>query len=119
MIKVNLMGAGRNKAAKVRSSFAFPTNALPFVLFGIVIAAGLGGYFWYSSLDSQIKDLNTRIASLQKQKAALDAVIKQDQVYEARKKALETRIRIIEGLKRNQVNPILAFDVLSQAVEKI
>ena len=43
-------------------------------------------------------DLNAKIAALQAQKASLDAVIKQDQIYENRKKALESRIKIIESL---------------------
>jgi Tfp pilus assembly protein PilN len=118
MIKVNLIGAGRHKAAKVKSSFALPKNAMPFILVGVVLAFGAGGYYWYTSLTSQINQLDSKIAALQKQKAALEAVIKQDAVFETRKKALESRIRVIEGLKRNQVNPILALDVLSQAIEK-
>jgi Tfp pilus assembly protein PilN len=73
---------------------------------------------WYSSLTTENANLDATIGTLQAQKAALDAVIKENAIYEARKKALENRIKVIEGLKRNQVNPIIALDVLSEAIER-
>jgi Tfp pilus assembly protein PilN len=118
MIKVNLVGASRKKTTKAKSSITLPTNAMPAVLGLIVLASAAGGYFWYASLASQTRDLDSKISALQAQKASLDAVIKQNQIYEGRKKALESRIKIIEALKRNQVNPVLAMDVLSDAIEK-
>src|SRR5215467_12168123 len=118
MIKVNLVGTSRKQTTTAKSSIALPTNAMPVILGVIVAASVAGGYLWYASLSSQTRDLDSKISALQAQKASLDAVIKQDQIYESRKKTLETRIKIIEGLKRNQVNPVLAFDVLSDAVER-
>ena len=118
MIKVNLIGTSRKKTAKAKSSIELPTNAMPAMLALIVAATVIGGYFWYASLSGQTRDLDSKITALQAQKASLDAVIKQNQIYEGRKKTLESRIKIIEGLKRNQVNPVLALDVLSDAIEK-
>src|SRR5262245_5618268 len=115
MIKVNLIGAARKKTAKAGAKVSAPTNLLPLVLLLIVAGSAVGGYMWYSGLTTETNDLETRITSLQAQKAALDAVIKENAVFEARKKALENRIKVIEGLKRNQVNPIMALDVLSEA----
>src|SRR5947207_16013175 len=115
MIKVNLIGA-KKKTAKAGMRIALPTSVLPFVLLLIVLGTGAGGYFWYMSLTAEITDLGGKIASLGQQKAALDTVIKQNEKFEGRKKALEARIKIIEGLKRNQVNPVLAMDVLSEAI---
>ena len=120
MIKVNLVGATKRKPVKVGggSKLQLPTNVLPVVLFLIVVGTAVGGYMWYSSLSTQNAELDSSISNLQAQKAALDAVIKENAIYEARKKALENRIRVIEGLKRNQVNPLVALDVLSEAVER-
>jgi Tfp pilus assembly protein PilN len=119
MIKVNLIGTSRKKIAKGGAAkAAVPTNAMPLVLALIVIGTIAGGYLWYSSLTAQSADLDQKIASAQAQKAALDAVIKTNAVYESRKKALENRIRVIEGLKKNQVNPIVALDVLSEAIQR-
>ena len=118
MIKVNLVGTSRKKTIRTKSSVAVPANAMPIVLGLIVAATAVGGYLWYAKLVAQTKDLDSKISALQAQKASLDAVIKQNQIYETRKKTLESRIKIIESLKRNQVNPVLAMDVLSQAIEK-
>ena len=120
MIKVNLVGAAaKRKPVKVGGpKLEVPTNVLSIVLFLIVVGTAVGGYMWYSSLSTQNAELDSTISNLQAQKAALDAVIKENAIYEARKKALENRIRVIEGLKRNQVNPLVALDVLSEAVER-
>jgi Tfp pilus assembly protein PilN len=120
MIKVNLVGASRKKAAKksAGTKIAMPTSIVPIVLLLIVVATVAGGYLWYSSLDARAKQLDADIAAAQALKASLDAVIKTNQVYEGRKKMLESRIQIVEGLKRNKVNPVRALDVLSEAIER-
>ena len=115
MIKVNL---GERKKAKSAAKFALPRNYTPVVL--VAIAAGFVGYgyWWYSSLNVQIADLDNKINQAQAQKAALDNVIKQDQIYEGRKKALENRVKVIEGLQKGQVSPVVALDQLSEAVQR-
>jgi Tfp pilus assembly protein PilN len=118
MIKVNLIGAGRKKAAKAGMKLALPANFTPVLLILIVLGSAGGGYWWYSSLSSTLEGLNTKKAQLEKQKAALDVVIKADQVYEARKKVLENRVKIIETLQKNQVSPVVALDELAIAVDR-
>src|SRR5437899_8191993 len=115
MIKVNLSGHKQPKpAAKLVSRKSYTP--------GLLLAVGLGfagyGYGWYSSLTNQVADLDNQITQAQAQKAALDNVIKQDQMYEARKKPLENRVKVIEGLQRNQASPIMALDQLSEAVDR-
>ena len=118
MIRVNLSGTPRKQAAKVAAKPASSTNALPLVHLLIVAVAGLGGYLWYSSLNAQSMELTDRIASLQEQQKQLEAVIKQDQVYEARKIALESRIRVIEDLRKNQLSPVVVLDALDEAIDR-
>jgi Tfp pilus assembly protein PilN len=118
MIKVNLVGASRKKIAKPGKKRAATGSMTPILLFLIVLGFAAGGYWWYNDLTTQSQTLDSQIQSAQVQKAALDAVIKQDQVYEARKKALENRVKIIESLQRNQVSPVVALDILSEAVDK-
>src|SRR5207245_3227722 len=117
MIRVNLIGAKRKKA-KVGSKVALPTNFTPILLILIVLGFVGAGYWWYSSLNNRFADLTSKIQQAQAQKTALENVIKQDQIYEARKKALENRVKIIEGLQKSQVSPVVALDQLSVAVEK-
>jgi Tfp pilus assembly protein PilN len=118
MIKVNLSGTARKKVAKKRATLAMPTSAMPFVLAAIVLGSAVGGYLWYSGLSSQNADLDSKIQQAEAQKAALDNVIKQDSIYESRKKALENRVKIIQDLQRDQVSPVVALDALSEAVDR-
>ena len=116
MIKVNLTGTGKKKAAK--AGIKLPASFTPFLLIGIFLGFAGAGYWWYSSLNDQVNDLDSKIKQAEAQKAALENVIKQDQMFEARKKALENRVKVIEGLQKNQISPVIALDQLSEAVDR-
>ena len=118
MIKVNLIGAGRKKAAKPGMKIAMPASATPVILILIVLGSAIGGYWWYNTLSTQLADLDSKIQTAEVQKAALEAVIKQDQIYENLKKQRDSRKKIIEGLVKNQISPVIALDQLSEAVDK-
>jgi Tfp pilus assembly protein PilN len=117
MIKVNLVGASRKKP-KVSTKITLPTNATPIVLGLIVLGSVAFGYWWYATVTGEYARLENEIQAAQTRKAQLDAVIKQDQIFETRKKALENRVKIIEDLQNNQVSPVVALDVLSQAIDR-
>ena len=117
MIKVNLVGVTREKP-KAAFKIALPTSSTPIFLILIVLGSAAFGYSWYSGLTGESARLDTEIQAAQTRKAQLDAIIKQDQIYEARKKLLENRVKIIEGLQKNQVSPVVALDVLSRAVDR-
>ena len=115
MIKVNLTGASRKKA---KTKVAGPSSSMPLLLILIVVGSAAFGYWWYSTVAGESARLGLEIQAAEARKAQLEAVIKQDQVFEARRKALENRVKIIEGLQRNQVSPVVALDVLSQAIDR-
>jgi Tfp pilus assembly protein PilN len=117
MIRVNLIGAGRKKV-KAGVKISLPATSTPILLVLIVLGFLGAGYWWYSSVNNQLADLDSKIRQAQAQKAALDNVIKADQVYESRKKALENRVQVIENLQKNQVSPVRALDELSEAVDR-
>jgi Tfp pilus assembly protein PilN len=118
MIKVNLIGAAGKKQANAAVKVARPVSIMPVLLILIVAAFAAAGYWWHSDLTGQIANLDQQIQGLEARKAALEAVIKQDQIYEARKKMLESRVKIIDALQKNQVSPVLALDQLAEAVER-
>jgi Tfp pilus assembly protein PilN len=95
-----------------------PTNVTPVILLLIVLGFAGGGYWWYASLTAQSAELDRQKLLAEKEKARLDAVIKADQVFESRKKALENRVKVIENLQRSQASPVQALDQLSEAVER-
>jgi Tfp pilus assembly protein PilN len=117
MIKVNLAKASRKKV-KAGVKLSLPSGGTPILLLLIVLGSGAYGYQWYSRITGENEKIDADIRAAQARKAQLEAVIKQDKVYEARKNALENRVRVIENLQKNHVSPVLALDVLSQAVDK-
>jgi Tfp pilus assembly protein PilN len=123
MIRVNLAAKGKTgKIGKTKSPKPSvnigPRNFTPFLLILVVIGFAGYGYSWYMRLAGQSAALDESIQQAEAQKAALEAVIKQDQIYETRKKMLERRVKIIEGLQNNQVSPVIVLDQLAHAVEK-
>lgn len=117
MIKVNLIGASRKKV-KAGAKLAMPSSATPIVLLVIVLGSAAFGYWWYSQVTGESAKLDADIKTAEARKAQLEAVINQDKIYEARKKALENRVKVIENLQKNQVSPVMALDVLSEAVDR-
>lgn len=117
MIRVNLIGGPKKKAGAAKGrGFQMPTNLLPLLWSGIILGAVAYGYLWRSDLTSQSTELSGRIAAAEAQKATLQSVIDQDEVFEGRKAMLETRIAAIESLQRDQVSPVVSLDILSRAI---
>ena len=119
MIRVNLSGTSKKPAVKAAASKpSGPATVSPILLLTIVGAAAVGGYVWYANLSSQAAELTTRMGALQAEQKKLEALIKQDQIYEARKAALESRIRVVEDLRKNQLSPIVVLDALADAIDR-
>src|SRR5215831_5543875 len=105
MIRVNLSGVPKKKGgggrlSEVASASAGPSRAIPLLLLLIVIGSAAAGWLWYSRLAGQLEDVNKQLVREQAERDKLALIIKQDQIFEARKKSLEARIAVIEGLKR-------------------
>jgi Tfp pilus assembly protein PilN len=118
MIKVNLVGGERKKPARAGTGLSMPVSITPVLLTLVVVGFAVGGFMWYSNLATQSADLDQRIGAAEMQKAALEAVIKQDQIYETRKKVLENRVRIVESLQKNQISPVSELDQVAEAIER-
>jgi Tfp pilus assembly protein PilN len=122
MIRVNLSGAPKKKGGVGRAvearSAPVPSRALPLLLILIVVGTATAGWWWYSRLTGQFEDVNRQLVHEQAERDKLAAIIKQDQIYEARKKSLEARIAVIEGLKKGQVSPVRSLDILDDAIDK-
>ena len=118
MIRVNLTGVPKKRAFKAATKSTNPSHILPFVHLGILVAAGVAGYMWYSDLRTQTEAIAASLQQKQIQLKQLEEVIKQDQKYEALKATLKNRIEIIEGLRKNQVSPLLILDMLGDAIDR-
>lgn len=118
MMRVNLGGSTQKPAAAKTQRASTPTNVWAVLHLLLILGTAAGGYLWYANLSSQSQDLSNRIASLQAEQKRLEVVIKQNQVYEARKVAFEKRIRVIEDLKKNQLSPVVVLDALGDAIDR-
>jgi len=120
MIRVNLSGAPKKKGGRVQEPNAapVPSRALPLLLIMLVVGTAATGWWWYSRLSGQLDDVTRQLTQEQAERDKLAAIIKQDQTFEARKKALEVRIAVIEGLKRGQVSPVRSLDILDDAIDR-
>jgi Tfp pilus assembly protein PilN len=118
MIRVNLAGTPKKKAGKSAAKSAGPSNFLPVIHLLIMIGATVGGYLWYSHLNSKSMDLAQQITAKEEELKNLKDVLKLDAVYEARKAELEKRIKTIDDLKNSQVSPVVMLDRLVDSVDR-
>src|ERR1017187_3433342 len=117
MIRINLLGQNRPKAA--RRSAADTGAALPLVF----IAAGLllGGlvlFYLFHSWQTQLADETKRIKSLQGQKTELEQIKLQVEDFEKRKQVLQQRVGTIEQLQRDRTGGQELLDEVANTVSR-
>ncbi len=100
MIRINLLGQARPKAAKQ----AVPLEAtvqLIFLLAAIGLAVAVLGIS-YMQDKKQLDQTNNRITSLRAEKTSLEQIKTQVQQFERQKTVLQQRIDVIETLQKNR-----------------
>jgi type IV pilus assembly protein PilN len=100
MIRINLLGQARPKAAK-KSVPLEATMQIIFLLVALGVAAVVLGVTYYQQ-KSELDKTNTRIASLQAEKASLQQIKADVDRFESQKAVLQQRIDVIETLQRNR-----------------
>ncbi|HTR47940.1 MAG TPA: PilN domain-containing protein [Verrucomicrobiae bacterium] len=100
MIRINLLGQARPKAAKQ----AVPLEAtLQIILFvAAVVVAGVILTVVYYSQKRDLDAANKRIAALRAEKASLEQIKQDVDRFEAQKSVLQQRIDVIETLQKNR-----------------
>lgn len=115
MIKINLLGGPKARAGKKQWDVEMEAAA------GVaVIVLTLGGWFYYSGvLDDQLEAKQVQIREKQKQIAVLKEKVKEVEDFEAKKKLLEDKNRVIEQLEKARGGPVRAMDYISQSLEPL
>ena len=109
MIKINLLPV---RAAKKRE---FGRQQI--VLFGLVLVlAGIGNYFWYNRVDSELTQLDQQIARTRAEIAQLEKTIGEVKSIKEDKKALEDKLKILDTLKKGRTGPVKVMDELSNII---
>lgn len=100
MIRINLLGQARPKAAKQ----AVPLEATVQVIF-LLVALSVAGVvlgITYYQQKSQLDATNAKISALRAEKASLQQVKADVDKFESEKSVLQQRIDVIEALQRNR-----------------
>lgn len=116
MIRINLLAVGP-KARKAKPQWDVRAEAL----LGVgVLTVTLAGCWWYStSLDEELESKTVEKQGKEKQVTLLKEQVKQVQDFEAKKKQLEDKNRIIEQLEKARTGPVRALDNVSQSLEPL
>src|SRR5436853_6899261 len=119
MIRINLLGKARVKTARPKTVRAASTQALQAIMASSVLVMSIGIiYFWEKILSQQDADLSRQIALARKEKIRQESLLKENEIFEKRRKLLETRIGVIESLKKNQSGPVQILDILGDCVQR-
>src|SRR5713226_6682705 len=118
MIRINLLGQARPRAARRRGPVDTGA-ALPLVFVGAGAALGLVALFLlYLSWQKQLNEENTRIKQLQAQKTDLEQIKQQVDTFEAQKKILTQRVQTIEQLQRDRTGGQELLDEVASTVSR-
>ena len=114
MIRINLLGRARPKAARQ----AVPLEATLQIVFfaaALVVAFGVLYYNWHST-NAQVTEVRLHIQKQTGEKARLEQLKAQVDEFERQKAVLQQRINIIEALQRNRTGGQELLDALANTV---
>jgi type IV pilus assembly protein PilN len=109
MIRINLLPV---RAAKKRE-FGRQQVVL-FVL--LLVLAGIGNYFWYNRVASELGALDKQIAATRIEIAQLEKTIGEVKSIKEDKKALEDKLKILDSLKKGRTGPVKVMDELATII---
>ena len=119
MIKINLLGRTKLRAAKTKKISTASNQTLMAVMAVAVVLMSVGIiYFWERILVQQDEELSRQIMLAKKEKLRQEGMLRENEVFEKRRKLLETRINVIESLKKNQSGPVQVLDLLSDCIQR-
>jgi len=116
MIRINLLGQSRPKAA--RKSVPMESAFLTLML---LVAAVLGVGFLavdYWQVNNKVQDVQKKIDQLKQQKAQLEQIKMQVDAFEKQKDLLQQRINVIEDLQRNRTGGQELLDAVANTVSR-
>lgn len=119
MIRINLLGKVKVRAVKTKVRRGVPTQVLQLVMLISVAVLSVGSiFFWERALSQRDEILTTEISRAKKEKTRQQLLLRENEIFDKRRKLLEARINVIENLKKNQAGPVRVLDRLSDCVQK-
>jgi type IV pilus assembly protein PilN len=118
MIRINLLGAERQKARKVVPSFDLGQR-LTAACSLILVASLVGVGWWYWSLNNESARVDAEIAARQAEAARLQSLLAEVQRFEAQRTQLQQRVQLIEQLRSGQSVPVQLLDHVSRSLPEM
>ena len=114
MIRINLLGAARQKVRK--TAIVDIGQRITLVCSVILVVTALGIGWWYWSLTQESARVDAEIASSQQEAARLRSLLVEVQQFEARRGQLQQRVALIEQLRGGQSIPVQLLDHVSRSL---
>jgi type IV pilus assembly protein PilN len=116
MIRINLLGRARPKAARQAVPLEATLQIVFFVL-ALLVAGGILYYDWYS-MRQQSAEVRANIQRQTGEKARLEQLKTQVEQFEKQRAVLQQRISIIEELQRNRTGGQELLNALANTVSR-
>ena len=116
MIRINLLGQARPKAARRAVPLEATLQILLLVLCIVAAVAFLGVHYY--QLNKEIGETQTKIRNLQGEKARLENLKQQVENFDRQKAVLQQRIAVIEDLQRNRTGGQELLDMIATTVTR-
>ena len=117
MIRINLLGQTRPKAAK-KSVPLEATVQVIFLIAAIGFAAVVLGITYFQQ-KRQLDETNARISALRQEKASLEQIKSEVEQFEREKAILQQRIDVIETLQRNRTGGQELLQMVANTVVRV
>ena len=114
MIRINLLGVERKQARRAAAFDIGKRITLACSLILVVAAAGIG--FWFVSLQRAAQQVESDIATAQRELARLKPIIAEVEKFETRQAQQAQRVQLIEQLRKGQSMPVALLDNISKSV---
>ena len=115
MIRINLLASERRAAKAAAPGFQAGQKMLVIGSLVLVLTAvGVGWRYW--ALGQQQAEVARQIDSSRREEARLQEILKQVQEFENRRKMLESRVALIDELRKGQTAPVHMVDQISRAL---
>lgn len=117
MIRINLLSEGRRPVVARRAKATLGDQDPSFLILvggfvlGVLIAVGM---WWVER--GRIQDADARIEKAQREVNELAEIIRKVEDFKVKKADLETKIAVIQDLKRKQKGPVQVMDQISRAL---
>jgi len=115
MIRINLLASERRSAKAAAPGLQAGQKMMVIGSLVLVLTAvGVGWRYW--ALGQQKAEVVREIDSARREEVRLQEILKQVQEFENRRKMLESRVALIDELRKGQTAPVHMIDQVSRAL---